>query len=209
MALHRANHEPALSGVPPLLSDGQIGALTMGERRELARRLLGVPPVIVLPEREARRRRRTLVLLGVGCIALVPWVIFLALSLPRHYETGDWRATWVGFDVVLIFALAMTAYLGWKKRQLVMFAAFATGLLLACDAWFDITTASSSDQLTAAASAILIELPLAGLLLSVTYRLLKLVAARRLGGAPPHTLWSLPVLIQDDSDDYLEKHCWP
>jgi hypothetical protein len=209
MMLHRANHEPAPSGVPPLLSDGQIVALTMGERRELARRLLGLPAVIVLPEREARRRRRTLVLLGVGCILLVPWVIFLALSLPRHYETGDWRATWVGFDIVLIFALALTAYLGWKKRQLVMFAAFATGLMLACDAWFDITTASSSDKLTAAVSAILIELPLAGLLLSVTYRLLKLVAARRLGGSSPHTLWSLPVLIQDDSDDYLEQHCWP
>ena len=214
MALHgvhkdKATHEPAPSDQPPLLSDEQIVALTMGERRELARRLLGLPPVIVLPERDARRRRRTLVVLASSCVVLVPWVIFLALSLPRHYETGNWRATWVGFDIVLIVALAMTAYLGWQKRQLVMFAAFATGLLLICDAWFDITTASGSDKLTAALSAVLIEVPLALLLLSVTYRLLRLVAARRLGGSSPHTLWSLPVLMQDDSDDYLQKHCWP
>ena len=215
MALHhvpevpKAAHDPAPGDAPPLLSDEQIVALTMGERRELARRLLGLPPVIVLPERDARRRRRTLVLLTGSCVVLVPWVIFLALSLPRHYETGNWRATWVGFDIVLIFALAMTAYLGWRKRQLVMFAAFATGLLLVCDAWFDITTASGDDKLTAGLSALLIELPLAALLLSVTYRLLRLVAARRLGGSSPHTLWSLPVLMQDDSDDYLEKHCWP
>jgi hypothetical protein len=192
-----------------VVTDDQIYALTMRERRELARRLLGLAPVIVLPERDARRRRRTLLILTASCVVLVPWVIFLALSLPRHYETANWRATWVGFDIVLILALALTAYLGWQKRQLVMFGAFATGLLLICDAWFDISTATGSDRVTATLSALLIELPLAALLLSVTYRLLRLVAARRLGGSSPHTLWTLPVLMQDDSDEYLEAHCRP
>lgn len=206
MALHQA--QPA-GPSPAILSDVQIVALTMRERRELARRLLGLPPVLVLPERDARRRRRTLVLLTGSCVLLVPWVIFLGLSLPRHYETGDWRQTWVGFDIVLICALGLTAFLSWRRRQLVMFAAFATGLLLICDAWFDITTASGGDRLAAGLSAIFIELPLAALLLSVTYRLLKLISARRLGGSSAHTLWTLPALMQDDSDDYLEKHCWP
>ncbi len=209
MALHHEVQQAATAGASAPLTDEQIVALTMGERRELARRLLGLPPVLVLPERDARRRRRTLVLLTASCVVLVPWVIFLALSLPRHYETSNWRATWVGFDIVLILALGLTAYLGWRRRQLVMFAAFATGLLLICDAWFDITTASGGDKLTAGLSAILVELPLAVLLLSVTYRLLKLISARRLGGASANTLWTLPALMQDDSDDYLEKHCWP
>lgn len=60
-----------------------------------------------------------------------------------------------------------------------------------------------------ALSAVLIELPLAGLLPAITYRLLKLVAARRLGGSSAHSLWTLPAPMQDDSDDYLEKRCWP
>jgi hypothetical protein len=210
MALQHATHESPSGDPPSLLSQEQIYALTMRERRELARRLLGLSPVIQLPERDARRRRRTLLVLTVSCVVLVPWVIFLALSLPRHYETGNWRATWVGFDISLILALALTAYLGWRRRQLVMFASFATGLLLVCDAWFDVSTAGAgTDRWTAIASAVFLELPLAALLLSVTYRLLRLVAARRLGGSSPHTLWTLPALMQDDSDEYLEAHCRP
>ncbi len=60
-----------------------------------------------------------------------------------------------------------------------MIAAFITGTLLTCDAWFDITTASGRvDTVTAIASALVLELPLAALLFAVASHLLYLTVRR-------------------------------
>jgi hypothetical protein len=40
------------------------------------------------------------VLSRAAAIGLVPSIIDLAHSLPRHYDTGHWRELWVGFDVL-------------------------------------------------------------------------------------------------------------
>jgi hypothetical protein len=59
---------------------------------------------------------------------------------------------------------------------------------MTCDAWFDVTTASGRlDMITAIASALLLELPLAALLFAVASHLLYLTArrAQRAGGVPP------------------------
>ena len=112
--------------------------------------------------------------------------MLLALTLPRHYVAGHWRLTWVGFDIILLAALAATAWFAWRRRQAVVINAFITATLLTCDAWFDITTASGQkDTLEAIASAVLIELPLAALLFWVAYRLLR-AAVRRACGLDGH-----------------------
>ena len=69
-----------------------------------------------------------------GAVALVPWVLYVSLTLPVQYEAHNWRYTWVGFDLFLAALMALTAYCGWRRKQVVMPLSFATGVLLACDA---------------------------------------------------------------------------
>ena len=120
-----------------------------------------------------------MVLLTCASVGLIPWIVLLAITLPPRYVAGHWTLTWVGFDVLLLGGLALTAWLAWRRRQAVIITALTTATLLACDAWFDITTASGrADALIAIASALLLELPLATLLFAMAYHLLHLTVRR-------------------------------
>jgi hypothetical protein len=147
-------------------------------------------------EHGAHRRRNLLMIVTVSAIALVPWIVNLYLTLPHRYLATDWRLTWVGFDIALLAFLTATAWLGWHRRQLVLLTAFTTGVLLCCDAWFDITTAEHHDRLTSVASAF-IEIPLAILLFRASWRLLRL-AAGALGAdnadGSKLSIWRMPML---------------
>lgn len=117
--------------------------------------------------RAARRRRQGLSVAVISCLALIPWIVYLATSLPVHYEARQWRFAWVGFDIALLLLLAATAWCGWRRLQLVVPLALATGVLMLCDVWFDVMLAWGTDDLwLSLASAFLVELPLAGLLLN-------------------------------------------
>jgi len=142
-------------------------------------------------EPEGRRHRRSLlVIVTVSAIALVPWIINLGLTLPHRYVATDWRLTWVGFDIALLAFLSATAWLGWHRRQLVLLTAFTTGVLLCCDAWFDITTAEHHDRFTSVASAF-VEIPLAILLFRASWRLLRLAAG---SDGSRLSIWRMPIL---------------
>ena len=113
-------------------------------------------------DRVRRHRRHTLELLTVCAVGLVPWTVLLAVTLPSGYEVHQWRLTWVGFDVLLVVAMASTALLGWRRNRAVILAALTTSVLLICDAWFDVSLAfGTSDVWFAAALAVFAELPLA------------------------------------------------
>lgn len=115
-----------------------------------------------LLERIRRHRRHTLELLIVCAVGLVPWTVLLAVTLPSGYQVHHWRLTWVGFDVLLVVAMASTALLGWLRRRAVIVAALATALLLVCDAWFDVSLAFGTSEIwLSAALALFAELPLA------------------------------------------------
>jgi hypothetical protein len=86
------------------------------------------------------RRIRSWVTLSAA-IALVPWIVYLALSLPHNYVAQNWGATWVGFDILLLAFLITTAVLGFLRNRLLTLFAFTTGVLLICEAWFDLMTA--------------------------------------------------------------------
>lgn len=162
-----------------MISDDTLLQMTSEERVGLSRRLAALDSDLPSLSPGDERRRRFVVLLTVASAGLVPWIIFLAFTLPHRYVASHWTLTWVGFDVVLLSGLSLTAWLAWRRKQAVVIAAFTTGTLLTCDAWFDITTASGRlDTITAIASALLLELPLAALLFAVAAHILHLTVRR-------------------------------
>ncbi len=161
------------------VSDDTLRQMTREERTALSRRLAAIDSDLPSLSAGAERRRRFVILLTVASVGLVPWIVLLALTLPHRYLAGHWTLTWVGFDIVLLSGLSLTAWLAWRRRQAVIIAAITTGTLLTCDAWFDITTSSGRvNTVTAIASALVLELPLAGLLFAVAYHLLCVTVRR-------------------------------
>jgi hypothetical protein len=135
-------------------------------------------------------------------LAIVPWIIWLAWSLPERSVSSHYRLAWVGFDVLLCGALARTAYLAWRRSPFLVNVASATAALLIVDAWFDVTTSPGGhDLLVSTALALLVELPLAVLSLALAGRaqveiartgavnrrgwMTRLEAANLLEGPPP------------------------
>jgi hypothetical protein len=119
------------------------------------------------------RRIREWVALSAA-IALIPWTIFLGLTLPQSYTAQHWQLTWVGFDVLLLVFMMATAVLGFTHHHLLTLFAFTTGVLLVCDAWFDVLTARRGDFVIAVLTAALGELPLAAVLIVGTLRIVRL-----------------------------------
>jgi len=180
------------------LTDEEIAAMTAAERRDLILRLAPDPGQMVSLRTIERIRKWRAALMLVCVAALIPWTVYLAVTLPSHYVARNWVATWVGFDILLLTMLTLTAIAGWKRKQLVFPTAFASGVLLICDAWFDVMTSQRGADLTQALlSAFLVELPLAFILIAGPLRLLRHVALRH-GLIHPHMqLWRMPIPIPD------------
>jgi hypothetical protein len=176
------------------LSDDQIAAMSAAERRELISRLER-PLGELLPASELARLRRVRLLLMVGAIiGLLPWIVYLAITLPDKYIAHNWPTTWVGFDILILLFMAATAVLGLLRRQLLVLTAFTTGILLVCDAWFDVMTAAPADWWLSVLTAVAGELPLAALLITGALRILRLTATRLYVLDPGMPLWRIPLL---------------
>ncbi|MDT4937624.1 MAG: hypothetical protein QOG80_1295 [Pseudonocardiales bacterium] len=173
-----------------MVTEDELRRLSKEELAELSRSLANITADLPSLNAGDQRRRRFVIITTIATLGLIPWVILLAVTLPKHYIVGHWTLTWVGFDIGLLGALGLTAYLAWRRRQAVIVLAFIASVLLICDAWFDITTSSgTADVAVAVASAALVELPLAALLFAVAYHLLGLALSRSriaqdLTGAP-------------------------
>lgn len=177
----------------PVLTDEEIAALSPAERRELIIRLGRPLEQIGLTRRELREAQRVrLVLLAVSAVLLVPWIGYLALTLPERHQVRSWDATWVGFDVLLLAMLVASLLLAWRRRLLVLPALSFTGALLVCDAWFDVITAGSwPERWWSIGSAVLVELPLAAVLVGWALRVLRLLALRLWLADPGDRLWQV------------------
>src|SRR5450755_3430463 len=148
-----------------MLGDDELRSLSRGELEDLRQRLAQVAADMPSLSAGNRRRRRFVVIMTIATVGLIPWVIVLAVTLPKHYIAGHWTLTWVGFDLALLTSLGLTAYSAWHRRQAVIGFAFFSAAMLTCDAWFDITTSTGPiDVATSIASAALLELPLAAML---------------------------------------------
>ncbi|GGM28899.1 hypothetical protein ACFFX1_47570 [Dactylosporangium sucinum] len=155
-----------------MITDRDLSELGAAERAELARRLADMaPPARTLAQERARIR--FVVVAAIASAIMIPWIVILAATLPPRYLAGHWRATWVGFDVVLGAALAVTAWAALRRRRIVILAAAVSGSLLLCDAWFDIMTASGPERWVSIATGVLVELPLAAWLFFVAHHLVR------------------------------------
>jgi len=176
-----------------ILTDAQIAALTPEQRRELISRLEQPLADVIDPVLLGRIRRIRLSLM-IGCsIAMVPWLVYLSLTLPENYVAHNWTLTWVGFDLLLVGFMLATALLGYLRRQVLLFAAFTSGVLLICDAWFDLMTAGPNDLGLAVVTALLIEVPLGIFMINGAQRIMRLTMKRLWLLHPGMRLWQLPL----------------
>jgi hypothetical protein len=184
-----------------VLSDEQIAAMSPQERRDLIKRLARPVDDFVPSHRWLRRTREVrILLLAVSAVLLVPWIVYLAVTLPRHYVADNWDVTWVGFDVLLLVMMVATAVLGYLRRQMLVLTAFATGVLLVCDAWFDVVTAHGDDQTWSVVSALVVELPLAAFLIIGALQILRLVAARLWALDAGQHAWQVRIPLPSEAD---------
>lgn len=131
----------------------------------------------MIRSRRSIRIRRVRVWLSVSAaVGLIPWIVYLGYTLPQNYVAQNWRATWVGFDILLLIFLVATAVLGFLRNQLMTLFAFTTGVLLICDAWFDVMTARRGDMVVSVLAAVFGEVPLAAVLIGGTLRIVRLSA---------------------------------
>src|SRR5271155_876924 len=119
----------------------------------------------LVPAPVVARMRRLRLALTVG--GLILWIVFLVITLPANYVA-------LGFDVLLVAFMVTTAVLVVLRRRLVLLTAFTTGVLLICDAWFDVMAAGTHDLWVSALTATLVELPLAIILITTALRILRL-----------------------------------
>lgn len=104
-------------------------------------------------------------------VLLVPWILYLAITLPQRHVVHNWDAAWVGFDIILLVAVITTAILAFRQsRWVVIVSAFAGGLLLA-DTWFDIMTSRAGLEMSwSLVLGLVVQIPLAvvSLLIAIT-----------------------------------------
>ncbi len=111
-------------------------------------------------------RRVLLALLAGIAVFLVPWTVYLGVTLPQRFDTSQWRLAWVGFDIVLLFCFAASAVLGLRRSRASVPMLAATAALMCCDAWFDVVLDwGGPDQWASVGTALLAEIPIAVLLL--------------------------------------------
>ena len=157
----------------PVATANDVEALSAHDRALLSRWLSDstrCDDIVVL---RGRRRVGLAVTIG-GALLLIPWMTRLWATLPDHHSSHQWRLAWSGFDVALVLAFALAAFAGWRRRQVSIPALLVLGVLLCCDAWFDVTLSwGTSEQTVSILTALLAELPVAIVVIALAYRLLR------------------------------------
>ena len=119
------------------------------------------PPVPAPPVVHGSPRWAAPIFFALGLV-LIPWTLWLAVSLPTRQLASHYDAAWSGFDVALAASLIATGLGLLRHATWTQSAGAAAATLLVCDAWFDVTlSAPGREQVIAAATATLVELPLA------------------------------------------------
>ena len=177
------------------------------ERRLLIARLARPMREVVGDAETLRRQRRLRVgLAATAALLLVPWTIYLAVSLPGNHQVRAWGPLWVGFDGIELLLLALTFWLSLQRRAVGLLAAFGTGVVLLCDAWFDLFTSAPGDLWQAVLAAVVVEIPLAVVLMAGAVRALRVVSAQLWFSDPEARIWEIrlpprgrPTLPVDDA----------
>jgi hypothetical protein len=125
--------------------------------------------------------------LGIGItiagVGLLPWMIYLALSLPATTRAWHWPAAWTGLDAIEAAGLVATGLLLLRRDLRYCLMALPTAGVLLADAWFDVTTSPpGAGELVSLVMAIAAELPTAALCLAIGVAGLRQLSA---GQRPP------------------------
>jgi hypothetical protein len=86
-----------------------------------------------------RRALRVAFIYAIGAVIVLGWAAHLGISLPDVNMAGHWSVGWVGPDVLIVFALARTAWCAGRGDRRVVTPAVATAALLIVDAWMDVS----------------------------------------------------------------------
>jgi hypothetical protein len=87
--------------------------------------------------------------------------VYIGESLPARQLSPNYDSAWAGFDVMLLGALAATAFFALRRSRYLAAVAAATAAMLVVDAWFDVMTTPASQRLESIVLAAAVELPLA------------------------------------------------
>lgn len=134
---------------------------------KMNRKVHAIPAAIASDAGSAEQTDETRALAWIGwpfalfSLILIPWTVYLAGSLPSEQVSTNYDAAWAGFDVMLMLALAATAYFALRRPGYLPAAAGATATLLVVDAWFDVLTTPGVQRLESILLAVFVELPLA------------------------------------------------
>jgi len=97
----------------------------------------------------------------IFALALIPWTIYLAYSLPIRHIEKHWDLSWVGLDIGIIIILLLTGFLASIKSRLVIISFSVAASFLLVDAWFDLISAKpGAEFFQALVLAIIVEIPL-------------------------------------------------
>ncbi len=102
-------------------------------------------------------------------LILLPWIVYLGLTLPSHQVVADFHIAWVGFDILLMLVLACTGYFALRRSRYLGPAAAAVAAMLVVDAWFDVVTSPPGQRMLAIVLAVGVELPLAMVCVWLSY----------------------------------------
>jgi hypothetical protein len=122
-------------------------------------------------------------------VILLPWIVYIGITLPSRQLSPNYDIAWTGFDLMLFSALASTAYFALRRSRYLSTAAVASAVLLTADAWFDVMTTPGTERIESVLLCLLVELPLAGLCLWLSHHTLQIserrvVLLKRLAGRP-------------------------
>jgi hypothetical protein len=165
------------------MNEADLRQMSAAERRQLADMLAAIDyPHPLLDLRLNRRARLGAIISIAASVVLAAWIVVLALTLHRDFTATHWRLAWVGLDGFELIGFAVTGWALWRGRQVAIACLLITGTLLCCDAWFDvILDLGTNDMWPSIAEAVLVELPLAFLLLNAARRLIRMSALAAMG----------------------------
>ncbi|MGD0556109.1 MAG: hypothetical protein ABSA93_14145 [Streptosporangiaceae bacterium] len=104
-----------------------------------------------------RARRWIATVVIVSAVVLLPWIGYLAVSLPPSASARHWPVVWAGLDAAEAAGLAATGWLALRRDRRAAFCAASTATMLVLDAWFDVCTSAAGQSYAFALIDVVIE----------------------------------------------------
>ncbi|WP_223241827.1 hypothetical protein [Streptomyces sp. CBMA123] len=173
----------AVSGLSGILRR-HVGGFSAGMKRGLEWRTTNTIDVLgsadhvgwsAVPDRPGTRSPRRLgrAFATVG-LMMIPWVLYLSMSLPKQAMDGHWALDWVVLDSCEALALFATGRFLKRADNRCTLTATAAAALFLTDAWFDVTAATPGGALAVAiVMAVCAEIPVAIVCTVLALRLIR------------------------------------